>query len=150
MFVVPPVGWSLLVGIMFHLMWWVLLCVAGFGWMSRRDQFSVLAVLATMFFAFSHRLIIQLWRFSIFWQNMFKVICCRIVVWEKGLNICQIYFLIQALILAGLHIGIPSHLSVHAVTLWHISKTHMCSFKYSLPSKDPALNIKNVFYGTAI
>ena len=40
----------------------------------------------TMFSAFSHRLSIQLWRYSFFWQSMFKVICCRIVVWGKGLT----------------------------------------------------------------
>ena len=40
---------------------------------------------ATMFSTFCHRLSIQLWRFSIIWQNMFKVVCCRIVVWGKGL-----------------------------------------------------------------
>ena len=28
----------------------------------------------------------KLWRFSMFWQNMFKVIWCRIVVWGKGLR----------------------------------------------------------------
>ena len=28
----------------------------------------------------------QLWRFSMFWQNTFKVVCCRIVVWGKGLK----------------------------------------------------------------
>ena len=40
----------------------------------------------TMFSTFSHRLSIQLKRFSMFWQNMFKVVCCRIVVWGKGLS----------------------------------------------------------------
>ena len=40
----------------------------------------------TLFFTFSHRFSIQLKRFSIFWQNMFKVVCCRFVVWAKGLN----------------------------------------------------------------
>ena len=40
-----------------------------------------------MFSTFSHRLSIQLQRFSIFWQNMLKVVCCRIVVWGKGLTI---------------------------------------------------------------
>ena len=40
---------------------------------------------ATMFSTFCHRLSIQLWRFSVFWQNTFKVVCCRIVVWGKGL-----------------------------------------------------------------
>ena len=39
-----------------------------------------------MFSTFRHRLFIQLWRFSMFWQNTFKVVCCRIVVWGKGLN----------------------------------------------------------------
>ena len=41
---------------------------------------------ATMFSTFSHRLSVQLKRFSIFWQNMLKVVCCRIIVWGKGLN----------------------------------------------------------------
>ena len=41
---------------------------------------------ATMFSTFCHRLSIQLWRFSMFWQNTFKVVCCRIVVWGKGLK----------------------------------------------------------------
>ena len=40
----------------------------------------------TMFFTFSLRLSIQLWRFSIFWQRLFKVVCCRIALCEKGLN----------------------------------------------------------------
>ena len=39
-----------------------------------------------MFSTFSHRLSIQLKRFSIFLQNMFKVVCCRIVISGKGLN----------------------------------------------------------------
>ena len=39
-----------------------------------------------MFSTFSHRLSIQLYRFSTFWQNMFKVVCCRIVIWGKGLK----------------------------------------------------------------
>ena len=39
-----------------------------------------------MFSTFCHRLSIQLWRFSMFWQNTFKVVCCRIVVWGKGLR----------------------------------------------------------------
>ena len=41
--------------------------------------------IVTMFSTFSHRLSTQLQRFSIFWQSMFKVVCCRIVVWGKGL-----------------------------------------------------------------
>ena len=41
---------------------------------------------ATMFSTFCHRLSIQLWIFSMFWQNAFKVVCCRIVVWGKGLT----------------------------------------------------------------
>ena len=41
---------------------------------------------ATMFSTFVHRLSIQLWRFSMFWQNTFKVVCCRFVVWGKGLT----------------------------------------------------------------
>ena len=40
---------------------------------------------ATMFSTFCHRYSIQLWRFSFFWQNMFKVVCCRIAIWGKGL-----------------------------------------------------------------
>ena len=40
-----------------------------------------------MFSTFSHRLSIQLKRFSIFWQKMFKVVCCGIVVWSKGLTL---------------------------------------------------------------
>ena len=44
-----------------------------------------IAPFATMFSTFCHRLSIQLWRFSMFWQNTFKVVCCRIVVWGKGL-----------------------------------------------------------------
>ena len=32
---------------------------------------------ATMFSTFCHRLSIQLWRCSMFWQNTFKVVCCR-------------------------------------------------------------------------
>ena len=39
---------------------------------------------ATMFSTFCPRLSIQLWRFSMFWQNTFKVVCCRCVVWGKG------------------------------------------------------------------
>ena len=35
---------------------------------------------ATMFSTLHHRS-------SIFWQTLFKVFCCRIVVWGKGLNI---------------------------------------------------------------
>ena len=41
---------------------------------------------ATMFSTFSHRTSIQLKRFSMFWQNMFKVVCCSIVVWGIGLK----------------------------------------------------------------
>ena len=41
---------------------------------------------ATMFSTFSHRLSIQIKRFSIYWQNMFELVCCRIVVWRKGLT----------------------------------------------------------------
>ena len=44
---------------------------------------------ATMFSTF--RLSIQLWRFSMFWQNTFKVVCCRIVVWGKGLIKSNLY-----------------------------------------------------------
>ena len=44
---------------------------------------------ATMFSTFSHKLSIQLWRFSIFWQNTFKVVC-RIAVWGKGLTLYDI------------------------------------------------------------
>ena len=40
---------------------------------------------ATMFSTFSQSLSIQLQRFSICWQTMFKVVSCRIVVWGKGL-----------------------------------------------------------------
>ena len=35
----------------------------------------------------SHRLSIQLWKFSMFWQNTFKVVCCKIVVWWKELTL---------------------------------------------------------------
>ena len=45
-----------------------------------------------MFSTFSHRLSIQLWGFSIFLQNMFKVFCCRIVVWGKGLMINHSFY----------------------------------------------------------
>ena len=48
--------------------------------------------LATMFSTLSHKLSIQLWRFSMVWQNMFKLVCCRIVVWGKGLKKIQIWF----------------------------------------------------------
>ena len=48
--------------------------------------------LATMYSTFSHRLPFQLLRFSIFWQNMFKVVCFRIVVWGKGLMEIQLLF----------------------------------------------------------
>ena len=41
---------------------------------------------ATMFSTYCHRLSIQLLRFSIFRQNTLKVVCCRIVVWGKGLK----------------------------------------------------------------
>ena len=53
----------------------------------KRRNCSKLAIspYSTMFTTFSHRLSIQLWRFSIFRQNMFKVVCCIIVVWGKGL-----------------------------------------------------------------
>ena len=38
-----------------------------------------------MFSTFCHRLSVQLWsRFSMFWQNTFKVVFSRIVVWGKG------------------------------------------------------------------
>ena len=43
-----------------------------------------ISTFATMFSTFCHRLSIQLWRFSMFWQNMFKVVCCRI--WGIRLN----------------------------------------------------------------
>ena len=42
-----------------------------------------------VFSTFCHRLSIQIWRFSIFWQNTFKVVCCRIVVWGKGVKIME-------------------------------------------------------------
>ena len=47
---------------------------------------SAISPFATIFSTLSHRLSIQLWRFSMFWQNTFKVVCCRIVVWGKGLT----------------------------------------------------------------
>ena len=47
---------------------------------------------ATMFSTFCHRLSIQLWIFSIFWQNTSKVVCCRIVVWGKGLKMNNLVF----------------------------------------------------------
>ena len=37
--------------------------------------------------------------FFIFLQNMFKVACCRIIVWGKGLNILSNYFLVLSIIL---------------------------------------------------
>ena len=43
-------------------------------------------LLPQCFSTFCHRLSIQLWRFSTFWQKTFKVVCCRIAVWGKGLN----------------------------------------------------------------
>ena len=48
---------------------------------AQNEQFLLI-----MFSTFSHiRLSIQLKRFSIFWQNMFKVFCCKHAVWGKGL-----------------------------------------------------------------
>ena len=47
---------------------------------------SAISPFATMFSTFCHRLSIQLWSFSKLWQNTFKVVCCRIVVWRKGLK----------------------------------------------------------------
>ena len=44
-----------------------------------------------MFSTFCHRLSIQLWRSPIFWQNTFKVVCCRIAVWGKGLSVWPIF-----------------------------------------------------------
>ena len=44
-----------------------------------------------MFSTFSpFRLSIQLWRFSMFWQNTFKIVCCRIAVWWKGLTLSHL------------------------------------------------------------
>ena len=47
-----------------------------------------ISIFVTMFSIFSHRLSIQLKRFCIFWRNMFRVVCCRIGVWGKGLIVC--------------------------------------------------------------
>ena len=48
-------------------------------------------LLPQMFSTFCHRLSIQLWRFSIFLKNTFKVVCCRIAVWGKGLSCTHAY-----------------------------------------------------------
>ena len=58
----------------------------------KRSYFTKRAIspFATMFSTFSHRLSIQLLRYSIFCHNMFKVVCCRIVVWGKGLSIFRL------------------------------------------------------------
>ena len=53
---------------------------------SKSRQNEPFLLFSTIFSTFSHSLSIQLKRFSIFWQNMFKYVCCRIGVWGKGLS----------------------------------------------------------------
>ena len=52
-------------------------------WKHSDKEESAISPFATMFTTFCHRLSIQLWRFSMFWQNAFEVVCYRMYVLAK-------------------------------------------------------------------